>query len=230
MRPAPSRTAIILFSRTAAAEARSKPFMGQGRLRATTAITRELTAGTLQALRHTGLDLHWFQEQRQRGNTFGERLTNAFTDIFARGYTAAIAVGNDCPDLSSIDWEAVEELLAGGHCVLGPDFRGGAYLIGLQAQGFDPQGFASLPWQTSKLRAALEIHLSSGGPCTLLAQFQDLNSIHDLRYWAGTRYSTLARKLAAISRDIPTAPSPAQRTLQQYIPTQAPLRGPPALA
>lgn len=224
------RTALILFSRNAEAEAYAKPLLGKGRHRANAAIARDLTAHTLQALRRAGFEPHWFQEERQRGESFGERLANAFSDVFEHGYTSAIAVGNDCPDLSNLDWASVLRQLAEGQSVIGPDFRGGAYLIGLQARGFDPRAFASLPWQTSSLRAELQAHLDGNAPCTVLAAFRDLNSLQDLRSWTKAHRTALAGRLVALLQDPPAAINTPQRNAQQHIPTLAPLRGPPTRA
>lgn len=132
---------------------------------------------------------------RQRGNSFGERLANAFADAFAQGYTHVIAVGGDCPRLHEVDWDDVTRRLEQGEPVLGPTpNRDGAYLIGLSRRGFDRQAFAALPWQSPALFDALETHLdaSCAEAPALLAPRDDVNNHRELaalvRKWASPLY------------------------------------------
>ncbi len=122
-----------------------------------------------------------FHEGNQRGKSFGERLANAYAEVFAQGFQSAIAVGNDSPGLANTDWDTVQEKLLEGHCVLGPSLRGGAYLIGLTADGFKKSAFEKLPWQTSRLFKALSSFCQKDGPALeVLHRLHDVNSVHDL--------------------------------------------------
>jgi uncharacterized protein len=183
----PANIALILFSRSAAAEAVSKHWLGAGRKRQNHAVARLLIAQAKASVQSSGFEPIVFDERLQRGKTFGERLANAFADVFAQGFKAAIAVGNDSPQLGQTDWAALGQALALGRPVLGPTRRGGAYLIGLQAAGFDAAAIANLPWQSSQTYDAL--HALLAGPCEesvfTLPVLQDLNTSDDL--WAYLR-------------------------------------------
>jgi len=149
----------------------------------TRAVADVLYRHSRQAVAANGRPVLVFDDARQRGATFGERLANAFADAFAEGYDRVIAVGSDCPRLGEVDWDAVDARLQAGRPVLGPtQDRRGTYLIGLSQAQFDAASFARLPWQTSQLFDALVAHLTapSGESPVRLAPRADVNDRHDL--------------------------------------------------
>jgi hypothetical protein len=177
---AKSSIAILFFSRQAEAEASAKPWLGRSRRRANVAVARLLIAQSQAAIAGSGFDPYHFTEQQQRGSTFGERLAMAISDVFALGYRAVVAVGNDAPALEGTDWIAVAAALQAGKTVVGPTMRGGAYLIGLQACDFDAATFAALPWQTSAIYDHL--HAAYAGLGLLaLPKLRDINTLQDLQ-------------------------------------------------
>lgn len=92
----------------------------------------------------------------QHGAGFGARITNAFYDVFALGYDQAVMVGNDCPTITCNEiTDAFTALEQGFAVAVAPTYDGGAYIIGIAADGFSPTIFAELPWQTDVLFAAL---------------------------------------------------------------------------
>lgn len=146
-------------------------------------VAEALYEHTLHAARSSGLPVLEVTDAQQRGRRFGTRLANAFADAFAQGYDHVIAVGSDCPRLHEVDWQVVVDHLDRGAPVVGPTTsRDGAYLIGLRREHFDPEVFASLPWQSSALFASLVRHLSAQAqaPPSLLASRGDVNGPHDL--------------------------------------------------
>lgn len=122
-----------------------------------------------------------FHEGKQVGNTFGERIANAYQELFNQGFDAVIAIGNDTPGQECIDWDHAVSQLNAGNCVLGPSQRGGAYLIGVTKEVFQQGSFAQLSWQTNQLFATLEVYCrkSSSEP-TILPCLLDANSAADL--------------------------------------------------
>lgn len=223
--------ALIFFSREAEAEGIAKAWLRGARASSNTAIARLLIAKAQQNLRHAGLDIFHFHEGRQRGATFGQRFANAFADVFAMGYAAAIAVGNDSPEMEHADWGSLREAMASGHHVLGPTFRGGAYLIGMQAVAFDAATFAALPWQTTRIHAALATYLATASHSLhALPRLRDLNTLHDLRVFLRAHHDTFARQLA---RQLSAAKSPSTSTkdhLSVQLSLALLLRGPPRAA
>lgn len=165
-------TAILLFGRSAAAESRVKAF-GQG-----TRVAEAMIRRTEKVVRRTGLPVIRSTEKEQRGNFFGERLANALEDVYARGFARVIVVGSDCSSIQTSHLRAAAQQLEAGNNVLGPDQRGGAWLIGVQREDFDPQQFAGLSWETDKLYAELAgLFPAVASLCSLA----DVNSLGDLR-------------------------------------------------
>ncbi len=93
-----------------------------------------------------GFDLHLFtsrgrhrrvgsslQVHFQCGVSFADRLENAIESLVQLGYQEIVIVGRDCPELEQSDIFEAFELLAQHRLVLGPDHRGGCYLIGIHA-------------------------------------------------------------------------------------------------
>jgi hypothetical protein len=97
-------------------------------------------AGTLlrgTAMPHTlggGIDVHFHTSARQSGAGFRARFENAIEEVARLGYDEIVAVGRDCPALSAADVEQAFAELAARKLVLGPDHRGGCYLIAFRAR------------------------------------------------------------------------------------------------
>ncbi|MEO1097091.1 MAG: DUF2064 domain-containing protein [Bacteroidota bacterium] len=172
--------AILFFSRSSCEDANQKQWFS-GKSQANLQVARCLSEQISEVLKKTGLAVFHFHEGNQVGSTFGERLTNAFQEVFHLGYDGVIAVGNDTPELVSIDVNDVAGRLAQGDCVLGPSLRGGAYLIGLTKKSFNYHSIRALPWKKAILFESFCDLLRSGGhKIELLAALRDVNSFHDL--------------------------------------------------
>ncbi|MEI7671297.1 MAG: TIGR04282 family arsenosugar biosynthesis glycosyltransferase [Deltaproteobacteria bacterium] len=83
----------------------------------------------------------------QEGEGLGERMEKAFRACFAKGFSTAILIGSDAPDLTTefID-QAFLALENGQDAVVGPAFDGGYYLIGFRSAMFDPAVFSGIRW------------------------------------------------------------------------------------
>jgi len=168
-------TAILLFSRTATAEVEMKSF-GAGA--AGSRITEALIARTELTLKKTRLPVFRSDESSQVGHTFGERLANAMARVYNAGFKRLLVVGNDCPSVSAAHLIAAARQLGAGRNVVGPDRRGGVWLIGLQRKDFDATVFAALPWESHELYGALSDPLPDRVEAN---SFSDLNTFEDLR-------------------------------------------------
>lgn len=224
-----SSTALIFFSRSAAAEAVSKPWLGTGRKRQNHAVARLLIAQAKASIQGSGLEIIAYDERLQRGKTFGERLANAFADVFARGYKAAIAVGNDSPQLGKTDWAALRAALESGQTILGPTHRGGAYLIGLQADEFDEAAMAALPWQSAATYKALHAYLGDAGkqPVRELAVLRELNTADDLHAYIRLHDDHFVHGLMAILSTRIAIPLPPRQQVHRHKVGGIAHRGPP---
>ncbi|MEL6140940.1 MAG: DUF2064 domain-containing protein [Bacteroidota bacterium] len=147
-----------MFSRTAAAEARSKQLVKEKKKN--TALLSRLLNRTKRVLHDSKLPIIHINEKEQRGSTFGARITSAVQDVFSQGYDNVIVVGSDCPELPTSLLKRSAKALANGQQVIGADQRGGAYLIGINKKQFRADGFAQLPWQSVNLLSSLRAYLS----------------------------------------------------------------------
>jgi len=176
------KIAIIYFSRSAEQEARHKSWSAQSTIKQRLSISKFLGNQTLRTLKNSSFDLITFDEHKQVGDTFGEKLGNAFQETFALGYDAAITVGNDCIQLSKVDFEDVKLAVLNRKAVLGPTYRNGAYLIGLHKSQFNQSKFEELRWQSSELEDDLcHYFLSEGANVVVLEKLRDINNLRDFR-------------------------------------------------
>lgn len=188
-------TAILLFGRSAAAESRAKAF-GRG-----TRVAEAMLRRTEKVVRGTGLPVIRSTEKEQRGNSFGERLANAMADVYDRGFARVIVVGSDCASIQTSHLRAAAQQLAAGKNVLGPDHRGGAWLIGLQREHFNAQQLANLRWETESVFTELVALMPA---VTCLRKLADVNSLGDLR----KRWTLLRSQLGELY-DLIFSPQPA---------------------
>ncbi|WP_300461885.1 TIGR04282 family arsenosugar biosynthesis glycosyltransferase [Desulfobacula sp.] len=117
----------------------------------------------------------------QQGEDLGQRMGNAFADIFKRGYDAALLVGTDIPELTPALISRAETALQTTDAVIGPSSDGGYYLIGFQKSGFSTSVFKDIDWSTpavlDQTRQAMN-HLSLR--YELLTEMDDIDTPEDL--------------------------------------------------
>ena len=168
--------AILFFSRSAEAEASLKQWTRNKEH--DRVIAESLRTHTLYCLQRTGLPFFEFSEKEQVGQTFAERLQNAFADVFSKGFTHVVALGSDLPSIGELDWETIQTKLLSHDVLLGPDHRGGVYLFGLTDTAFRNCDFDKLHWQSGNLLQTLELNFPQA---VFLEIRADLNSRTDLQ-------------------------------------------------
>lgn len=169
-------TAILFFSLSARADGARKRWCG-GRVEHNHQLARQLIVRTERALSSAPFPIFHFDETNQQGPTFGQRLAHAFQRVFLAGYEQVICVGNDCLQIGEVRWQEVAAMLQQRGAALGPDRRGGAYLIGVSRARFEAESFAALPWQTRQLWCAL---MSQWPGVGVLTKRGDLNNATDI--------------------------------------------------
>lgn len=162
------------------------------------------------AARVSGADVHLFTSasaagdrprvHAQTGASFAERLENALDVLAARGYDEIVTIGRDCPALSAADVALAFEQLAAKRLVLGPDHRGGCYLIGLRAA--DRELLRGIRWKRNTDCAEL-CGRCEESDVSLLAPKHDLDSVADIQLLART--GEVASRLAAFLLNLPHA-------------------------
>ena len=199
-------TAILLFSRTATAEAAAKPLsIGKSSAKS---IASFLINHAKKLAAKTQLPLFFISEKQQRGNTFGERFANAFEDVFALGFDRIISIGNDCLTLSKKDILTAADLLTTTPSVLGVTDDGGAYLIGLHKSVFQKNDFQNIHWQTgTTFLEIVQFVEKQAFDTAFMSKKADIDSVSD---WKAIlrQVSTCIRKiLLSILNKVTSAPS-----------------------
>lgn len=168
-----SPVAILIFARTAVAESNFKRIAKRDgdNLAFFESVNNKIA--TLAA--STELPYFICDERQQSGDTFGCRLTNAAKKIFSAGFEKILILGNDCPQLSEAKLKVVTDKLQNNKLVIGPDYNGGAYIIGIDKSIFDENTFPLLRWQTKFLFSDLK-HIANA---VILPRLYDINKLED---------------------------------------------------
>ena len=135
-----------------------------------------------------------FTFRQQVGEDLGERLANAFKEVFAGGAGKAIAVASDVPDMAADVISEALEALASCDLVLGPSHDGGYYLVGMRR--FYPQLFQDVPWSTPEVT---EVTLARAGKLgltvCLLPTLIDIDNFEDYKMWLSAGANCRARNV-----------------------------------
>lgn len=126
-----------------------------------------------------------YEKKMQHGNDLGERMNNAFAELFAKGYEKICIIGSDCYELNSDIAESAFEKLSTADIVIGPVTDGGYYLLGLNK--LIPEFFINKAWSTATVFAdtikdATALHIS----------FHQLTVLNDIDDEKDLRNSALA--------------------------------------
>lgn len=97
---------------------------------------------------------HFFK-QLQSGHDLGERMKNAFTDIFQQDYNKIVIIGTDCPHLNPEIILNAFAYLDLHDVVIGPAEDGGYYLLGMKQ--LHPQLFENISWSTDAVLTETQI-------------------------------------------------------------------------
>lgn len=147
------KTAILYFTRSLLEEIKHKKLSSSKK--SDSRLIKILKEKSRNTINKTGLTVFEINEKQQIGVNFGEKLSNAIENIFQKNYDSVIVVGNDCPSLKTEDILKTHKLLKDQKIVLGPDLRGGLYLIGVQKKAFEKDDFINLDWQSENLQNSI---------------------------------------------------------------------------
>ena len=121
-----------------------------------------------------------FNKKLQQGNDLGERMENAFTELFELGYEKVIIIGSDLLDLSSDDVNEAFDFLNENDTVIGPAKDGGYYLLGMK--NMHSKVFKNKEWGTSTV---LENTLSDlkDSTISMLKELNDIDTFEDMKHY-----------------------------------------------
>ncbi|MHB8058154.1 MAG: TIGR04282 family arsenosugar biosynthesis glycosyltransferase [Desulfuromonadaceae bacterium] len=118
----------------------------------------------------------------QTAGNLGQRMQEAFEEMFAGGCEPCCIIGSDAPDLPLSYIQDAYRLLAAQEVdvVFGPSLDGGYYLLGLRQ--LRPQLFVDISWSSAavlgqSLIAAQVLELKTA----LLPEWQDIDTVEDLQ-------------------------------------------------
>lgn len=117
----------------------------------------------------------------QRGENLGEKMENAFAEIFGRGYGQVAIIGSDSPDLpEEFVLEAFDLLDPGGReLVLCPTKDNGYCLLAMKRVW--KELFRDIPWSTgSVMPVTIERIAASGISAGMLPVWHDIDTAADL--------------------------------------------------
>lgn len=140
-------------------------------------------------------NLYTVHVQRYTGAGFGERLQDAVDCLTGLGYCKIVIIGSDCPSLTAGDILKAFKLLDDKRLVLGPDHRGGCYLIGLH--GGDRVPLAQIRWHQNTDCAELLNRCGENVTAQLPVKI-DLDTLEDLRLLARAESCWKAMALALL--------------------------------
>lgn len=114
----------------------------------------------------------------QKGADLGEKMANAFSQMFDRGAGKAILIGTDIPEITSEILKKAEKALDSADAVFGPTPDGGYYLTGFNHNAFDPDVFCNIPWSTPAVFSKTEeIMAQKQMSRTLVDRLEDIDTV-----------------------------------------------------
>ena len=174
-------TVILLFTRDAAEEASKKLLHSEFSKHQNRLAFQYLISHTFKEAEKSGIPVYVCLPENQQGNTFGEKLSLAFQELYHKGFDNVIAVGNDCPELNSELLKDASRNLEKYGTVLGPAKDGGTYLIGINEKFFCREKFANIEWQTSSVfNQLLQLFKTDKSHVEILPELQDIDDESDL--------------------------------------------------
>ena len=125
----------------------------------------------------------------QTGDGLGKRMQNAFKTVFEQGYTNAILIGSDIPEIDEGIITEAFSLLLQNDAILSPTHDGGYYLIGFQKETFCKAAFEGIMYSQKDVYANTlfklsHLHIAQG------ALLRDIDTLEDLRAYLSTASHT----------------------------------------
>ncbi len=118
----------------------------------------------------------------QRGKDIGERMYNAFLDVFSEGAGRCVLIGSDVPGITTGLLQNAFNILERSGAVLGPSTDGGYYCIGFKHGNLDKSFFENIPWSTSSVFSETVKSINTAGlKAEFLSELSDIDDFNDLK-------------------------------------------------
>ncbi len=152
---------------------------------------------TLEIANESGLPVFEHYSDQQKGDSFGERLSNALRNIKNQGFDHAIILGNDTPLLTLEHIESAKQNLQKKRSVVGKDQHNGAWIIGLELNDQLINQMELIAWQDNHVYRQLVSFLPEA---VSLNDSLDLNHTFDLKllFKSGSLLKSIRRFLISI--------------------------------
>jgi rSAM/selenodomain-associated transferase 1 len=123
----------------------------------------------------------WCYRNQGEGD-LGNRLHRTFSEAITAGYSRILAIGIDCPGITTNGLYQAVTWLQDRDLVLGPALDGGYYLIGMRH--FYPELFQGIAWSTDQVLAqTLAIAHDLNLAIATLEPLADIDRPEDLTVW-----------------------------------------------
>ncbi|SDR87931.1 hypothetical protein SAMN04515667_0895 [Formosa sp. Hel1_31_208] len=122
----------------------------------------------------------YFIKKVQIGKDLGERMHNAFANLFELGYSKVVIIGSDLLDLTPVIIKKAFQSLDTNNVVLGPAEDGGYYLLGMKELHFNI--FQNKSWGTETVRAETLEDLKNI-KVSLLRELNDIDTFDDMKHY-----------------------------------------------
>jgi uncharacterized protein len=117
----------------------------------------------------------------QQASDLGIRMQCALNEVLNSGYSKAVLIGTDCPEITMEIVENAFQSLDETDYVIGPASDGGYYLIGTKAT--DHLVFQGKKWSTDTVCAEAICSIEQlGKTVTLVKQLNDIDTEEDLKW------------------------------------------------
>lgn len=174
-------TAILVFLQDESKDASNKRLTPKNNIGANQWVFSKLNSFVKQVSAATQLPVFYSNQLISKSSKpFGIQLSEAIQLVFEQGFAKVICIGNDCLALNKAKLLEAAEKLNNSETVLGPDRRGGVYLLGVSKDSFEPSTFENLAWQSGKM---LQSYLNQYGNQQIewLETLADIHTFEELK-------------------------------------------------
>lgn len=134
---------------------------------------------TDKVIEHDFWTLPGYDKRQQSGIDLGDRMSNAFKELFEQGFKKVIIIGSDCYQLQTEIINQAITALTGVDVIIGPTFDGGYYLLGMSR--FIPELFVDKKWSTDQVATqTIETISKLNLSYNLLEKLYDVDEASDL--------------------------------------------------